>query len=146
MVFKKGNKYRFLKGHKNCFSEETKKNISKSNKGKHSKPTLGRFQKGHKVWCEGKHLSEEHKRKIGSANTNPNSVSKTTGRKRAQKLFPCPEDKERHHIDGNPLNNDPSNVQIVTPKEHMVIDGRIKFHTFRWNHKTDGIQQKEAQQ
>jgi hypothetical protein len=44
-------------------------------------------------------------------------------------MFPCPKGKERHHIDGNPLNNSPENILLVTRKEHMMADGRKKFAT-----------------
>lgn len=32
---------------------------------------------------------------------------------------------ERHHKDGNPGNNDPSNIAILCRKCHMVADGRM---------------------
>jgi len=35
---------------------------------------------------------------------------------------------ERHHKDGNTLNNDPGNIQIVCRKCHAEIDGRL----IRW--------------
>ena len=57
---------------------------------------------------------------------NPNSTAKSTGRTRARKLFPCPKGYERHHIDGNELNNDPNNILILPKKDHMILDGRIK--------------------
>jgi hypothetical protein len=55
-----------------------------------------------------------------------NNIKNEMGYLRAKKLFKCPPGYERHHIDGNPRNNSPSNVMIVTKKEHMQIDGRIK--------------------
>ncbi len=33
---------------------------------------------------------------------------------------------DRHHIDGNSLNNEPSNVMILCRHHHMKIDGRLK--------------------
>jgi hypothetical protein len=48
-----------------------------------------------------------------------------SGRVQAERKFFCPKGHERHHIDGNPLNNDPSNIQIVKRKEHMSVDGRL---------------------
>jgi hypothetical protein len=59
-------------------------------------------------------------------NYNQNSTVQATGKHRAQTLYPCPKGYERHHIDGNELNNEPSNILIVTRKEHMILDGRIK--------------------
>ena len=52
-------------------------------------------------------------------------VKPKSGRAQAERMFPCPKGYERHHIDGNPLNNDPSNIQIVKRKEHMSTDGRL---------------------
>ena len=52
--------------------------------------------------------------------------AQSTGRGRAQRQVPCPKGYERHHIDGNELNNEPSNIMIVTRKEHMILDGRMK--------------------
>jgi len=46
-------------------------------------------------------------------------------RERAQRLFAVPDGYERHHIDGNILNNTPKNIRIVTRKEHMKLDGRL---------------------
>lgn len=48
-----------------------------------------------------------------------------SGRIRAERLYPCPKGKERHHIDGNTLNNQPENIMFVTRKEHARLDGRI---------------------
>ena len=45
--------------------------------------------------------------------------------KRFSTYIPVPEGYERHHIDGNPHNNDPSNIAIVTRKEHMFLDKRL---------------------
>jgi len=56
---------------------------------------------------------------------NPNwkgeNVSPDGGRLRAWNMYPCPEGKERHHIDGNPKNNEPSNIAFLTPAEHKAI-------------------------
>jgi len=48
------------------------------------------------------------------------------GRRRAQKAFPltkcfCGEDGiQRHHLDGNPLNNSPENIKILCQKCHAA--------------------------
>ncbi len=55
-----------------------------------------------------------------------------TGRARAEKYFSlkacvkCTKEEsvERHHIDGNPLNNNPSNVILFCRNCHMIYDGR----------------------
>jgi hypothetical protein len=47
---------------------------------------------------------------------------------------------ERHHKDGNPLNNDSKNIQGVCNRCHQIIDGRLeklklrmkKFNADRW--------------
>lgn len=61
---------------------------------------------------------------------NPNwkgdNISPDGGRQRAIRLYPCPKGKQRHHIDGNPKNNEPSNILILTSKEHMIKDGRLE--------------------
>jgi len=48
------------------------------------------------------------------------------GNQRARRMYPCPAGKERHHIDGNPLNNLPENIAFVTRKEHQLLDGRLE--------------------
>jgi hypothetical protein len=60
------------------------------------------------------------------------AASDNVKRKRARRLYPlgpcerCGKPgRHRHHIDGNPGNNDPSNIKIVCPRCHMVIDGRL---------------------
>jgi hypothetical protein len=67
--------------------------------------------------------------KMGSKNPNwkgDNVKLKRSGNLRASRHIPCPKGYERHHIDGNPLNNDLSNIAIVTRKEHMILDGRYE--------------------
>lgn len=38
---------------------------------------------------------------------------------------PLRDGEEVHHIDGNPLNNHPDNLMVVTRSEHMLLDGRM---------------------
>lgn len=80
--------------------------------------------------CEGKRRrgtkNTYHKLPGENKNFKPNSTSPKLGRDRARRWFKAPAGKERHHIDGNPLNNDPSNIMFVTTKEHMIIDGRLE--------------------
>ena len=33
---------------------------------------------------------------------------------------------DRHHIDGNPLNNDLSNISVYCRRHHMTVDGRLE--------------------
>ena len=68
--------------------------------------------------------------KLGENNPNwkGDNISKEAGRYRAKRLlnrFNINDGKEIHHIDGNPLNNDPSNLEIITRKGHMIEDGRM---------------------
>jgi hypothetical protein len=62
--------------------------------------------------------------------THPNwkgdNVSAFAGRCRARRRYKRTDGKEIHHKDGNPLNNVPENIMLVTRKEHMNIDGRMK--------------------
>jgi len=58
-------------------------------------------------------------------------ASVKAGRSRALRLFPpqpcsvCGKARaERHHIDGNTLNNKPGNILFVCRKCHMAKDGR----------------------
>lgn len=83
-----------------------------------------------KIKAQNHRLSPESKAKIGrSGEQNAmwlgDKASKAAGNKRARRLFPCIKGKQRHHKDGNPLNNNPSNIIIVTPKEHLQTDGRL---------------------
>ena len=58
-------------------------------------------------------------------------ASVKAGRSRALRLFPpqpcsvCGKARaERHHLDGNTLNNEPGNIMFVCRKCHMAKDGR----------------------
>lgn len=71
--------------------------------------------------------------RLREAHTGTNSVQwkgdkalPDTGRTRAEGYFECPQGKERHHIDGNPLNNNPANVEFLTRREHQIKDGRLQ--------------------
>ena len=59
------------------------------------------------------------------------SANPKTGRTRAWKMFklePCEvcrsKKSERHHIDGNPLNNVRKNIMFLCRKHHVAIEGR----------------------
>ena len=62
------------------------------------------------------------------------SVRVESGRMRAVRMYPhvgpcveCGKEKaERHHIDGNTTNNDPSNIAILCRRCHMKSDGRLE--------------------
>jgi hypothetical protein len=57
------------------------------------------------------------------------TTKKSAGRKRAQRAIPemtkcnrCPEtsDLQRHHVDRNPMNNDPSNLEVLCQTCHAA--------------------------
>ena len=81
----------------------------------------------HKFMVEYKDVHRE-----GNPNWKGNNVCNNEGRYRARQLIKVPKGFERHHKDGNPLNNDPENIMIVTRSEHMKLDGRIvKFKEYQ---------------
>jgi hypothetical protein len=59
------------------------------------------------------------------------NITRQAGRERAVKLFPlepceiCNNPKaERHHIDGNPVNNIRTNIMFLCRKHHILIEKR----------------------
>jgi len=81
---------------------------------------------------KGKPKSKEHRAKLrlsklGSKNPmwKGNRASKDSARNRAQRRYKRPKGKEIHHVDGDPHNNDPENIDFVTRREHMIKDGRM---------------------
>lgn len=84
----------------------------------------------HVLWGPEKYFIFKEKTRIAKiGKNNPNwrgdKASQKAGQVRAERNIPCPKGFERHHIDGNELNNNPSNILIVTRKQHMIIDGRM---------------------
>lgn len=68
-------------------------------------------------------------------NISPEVLMKTdSGRMRARRMYPIvgscelcgAKAKDRHHINGDTFDNDPSNIMFVCRKCHMDIDGRLK--------------------
>ena len=53
-------------------------------------------------------------------------IKRRTGYDRANRWFDVPEGYERHHKDGDPTNNERSNVEFLTRREHMEKDGRLE--------------------
>jgi hypothetical protein len=74
-------------------------------------------------------------RQTGESNTNwnPDATSIYTGRNRGRARYEtgaCEEcgaaKTERHHKDGDPLNNEPENITILCRRCHMIADGRME--------------------
>ncbi len=83
----------------------------------------------------GRKLSEETKARMsaeqmGTLNSmwKGDACSKRSANDRARRWFGhlCPTDQEIHHIDGNPWNNEPENIEFLTRRGHMVKDGRLE--------------------
>ena len=74
------------------------------------------------------------KRVEGDSNWGGDQILATSGRLRARRYFKLPSKcqrcpakaSDRHHRDGNPLNNDPSNIEFLCRSCHMREDGRSK--------------------
>lgn len=77
-------------------------------------------------------LGTPQRRLLMSAHYLGNNASVRSGRTRALRLYPsigacvsCGNERaERHHVDGNTLNNDASNIAVLCRKCHMSVDGR----------------------
>lgn len=89
---------------------------------------------------KGYRQSEEHRRNRSEAIKGDKHhrwagdlISEKGGRKRALRMYPdlgpcslCGAPKaERHHIDANTANNDPSNIAVLCRRCHMETDGRL---------------------
>ena len=145
IVIKKGKeKMTFKKG--NHFSLEVEKKRIESIRRNPSHGMLGKHhteETKHKMSLTRKGISksEEHKRKLGLAKLgekNPkwkgDKVGWDAGHCRAIRKFqlkPCEIcgsiKSERHHKDGNYLNNSPENIQFLCRHHHMLIDKRTKI-------------------
>lgn len=120
MVFKKGHKA-WNKNKK--LSEEHKRNLSKVLKGRKvwnkntkgvCKPNSGSFKKGNKP----------HNK--GFRKNTPISISHTykLARDKVREEWHCVYDPKQfvvHHIDGNPFNNDNSNLVLIGRELHISL-------------------------
>jgi len=61
-----------------------------------------------------------------NVNWKGEKATPNSARERARRRNVVPRGYEIHHIDSNPYNNKPENIQIVTRKEHMILDGRLQ--------------------
>jgi hypothetical protein len=73
-------------------------------------------------------LMDDNRREIPKTGIQPQA-----GRLRAQRWYPMQaceccgaEGKDRHHRDGNPLNNAPENIAFLCRRCHMKVDGRME--------------------
>ncbi len=103
----------------------------------------GWFYEGYKPWsartAEENHRSYSYIRKhsekaiakmrhMGSDNPiwKGDEATEEAIRQRLHRSMPVPKGHERHHIDGNVRNNDPSNILVLTRRKHMIEDGRME--------------------
>jgi hypothetical protein len=88
--------------------------------------------KGYKQTPE--HIAKRIKRGPDHHHWQGKRVSVRGGRARALRLYPdigpcelCGNPRsERHHVDENTANNEPSNIAIICRRCHMRTDGRLK--------------------
>ena len=84
--------------------------------------------------------SDEHRKRISASTSGERNhgwkgdrIQPKSGRSRAQRLYPnigpchnCGNpNSERHHLDGNPVNNAPENIVVICRRCHMLSDGRL---------------------
>lgn len=87
-------------------------------------------RKGKYKWND---LAKTKRREKGNPNWKANSINKNTGHIRARRKFHQKENcnfcgkakAERHHQDGNPMNNNKDNIIWLCRSCHMKEDGRI---------------------
>ncbi len=86
-----------------------------------------------KFFCSREHMAIGFGRRILPIGRPISSMTPRAGHLRAWRMFPdgvcevCGAKGERHHRDGNPTNNIPSNIQMLCRKHHMKADGRISM-------------------
>lgn len=81
---------------------------------------------------KGKKRSEETRKKLSESKRGPKNpmwkgdlASPEASRQRARRLLNTPKGIDTHHIDGNPYNNDSSNLKPLDRRGHMIMDGRL---------------------
>jgi len=70
----------------------------------------------------------------------PERLAEMRSRAQTRRLYPeaqpckvCGDpDGTRNHIDANPLNNDPSNIEWLCMKHHLMVDKRLGARAVRW--------------
>ena len=100
-----------------------------------SKEEVEAYAEGARKRATGRKYSLESRRKMSETKMgklNPmwkgDKVSIRCAYERAERWYgaECPPGHEIHHIDGNPWNNERSNIAFLTRKQHMELDGRLK--------------------
>ena len=89
-------------------------------------------KKGYKQTPE--HAKARIRRGVNHYRWTGDSATQNAGRCRARRLYPALSpcikcnsvDSERHHIDGNTLNNEPNNIMWLCTWCHMELDGRLE--------------------
>jgi len=97
-------------------------NVNEIPKIDNGKPMFGKYHtKETKIKMRNSVLGDKNHCWKGNNPKNPMNA----GHLRARILFGNKKGLEKHHIDGNPLNNELSNIAWVTRKQHMEIDDRM---------------------
>jgi len=124
----------WVKGKSKPYALWTEQELKKHNIEKTIK--VKNYWKGKTGPNKGKKFTKEHrenmsKSKIGDKNPRwkGDKILLKSGRSRARYMIKKKERKGKdiHHKDGNPLNNSSDNLEVLTRKEHMKVDGRMNL-------------------
>ena len=79
----------------------------------------------------GKKHSEETKRKMRETHRRVtwkgDKATAHSARSRARRQYDAPKGRDIHHIDGNPWNNEPDNIEFLARMKHIIKDGRMEL-------------------
>ena len=85
-----------------------------------------------RAFCCHEHAVEAIRRRLIPGGRPARSTTIKAARLRAWSKFPpgpcerCGRPGQRHHADGNPLNNHPGNIKMLCVRCHMLADGRLE--------------------
>ena len=101
------------KRHEKLFTEKNRENMRKAQLGRKHPPKV---------------IEKMRRSKLGPLNPmwKGNDVPPDMSRRRARRMYKTPIGKEIHHIDGDPYNNEPENIDFVSRIDHMEKDGRLE--------------------